>query len=155
MRAFFPLGPVPALPSFPGMHRFAAELFAENRSVLLVGEHEHLVVLVLPRNGMPVPRERKLPVPTKLSKLIKVLASTIIFAKSDPVGKVIVRCPKYPTMNAHRNRRSIGPLIALFVPGYLRRPSPTCRSRSAHSSSIFASMRASNSSAEPVLLPAR
>ena len=51
---------------------------------------------------------------------------------------------------AHRKRRSIGPLMALFVPGYFLRPSPTRRSRSAHRSSTLVSIRASNSSAETV-----
>jgi hypothetical protein len=56
---------------------------------------------------------------------------------------------------AHRKRRSIGPLIALFVPGYFLRPSPTRQSRSAHRSSTLVSIRASNSSAETVGIPAR
>ena len=56
---------------------------------------------------------------------------------------------------SHRKRRSLGPLIALFVPGYFIRCSPTSWSRSAHNSSTFNSIRASSSSADLVGMPAR
>src|ERR1700686_1924876 len=52
----------------------------------------------------------------------------------------------------HRKRRSIGPWIALLLPAYFRRVSPTIRSRSAHSSSTLASIRPNSSSAETVLM---
>jgi hypothetical protein len=54
------------------------------------------------------------------------------------------------TFLTYRNRRSVGPWMTLFVPGYFLRSSPTSRSRSAHSSSTLASIRASNSSADLV-----
>jgi hypothetical protein len=43
--------------------------------------------------------------------------------------------------------------MILLVPGYFLRCSPTCRSRSAQSSSTFESIRASNSSADFVEMP--
>jgi hypothetical protein len=45
--------------------------------------------------------------------------------------------------------------MTLFVPGYFLRSLSTFRSRSAHSSPTFASIRPSNSSAETVLILAR
>jgi hypothetical protein len=92
---FFPFA------SFAGMHRFPAKLFAEDFSVLLVGEHEHLVVFAPPSNGVSVPGKRKPPVSAKFPELMKVLARALVFRKSDPMWKIIVRCPEYPTIGAH------------------------------------------------------
>jgi len=120
------------------MHRFPAELFTKNLGVSLIGKHEHLKILALPRNGVSVSRQRKFPILTKSPELVIILANAVIFRERDPVGTIVIRRPEYPTIGVHRKRRSIGPLITLFVPGYFRRWSPTSRSRSAQRAIDFA-----------------
>jgi hypothetical protein len=84
------------------MHRFPAELFGENLSVLLIGEHEHLVVFMPPNNGVSMPRERKFPILAKSPKFVEVLAGAILFRERHPVGKIVVRRPEYSAIDAHQ-----------------------------------------------------
>jgi hypothetical protein len=49
----------------------------------------------------------------------------IIFLKRDPRRKMLVGRALSTPVGTHRKRRSIVPLITLFVPGYFMRCSPT------------------------------
>jgi hypothetical protein len=123
------------------MHALPAKFLTENFNVLLFGKHENLETLSAPGHRVSVPRKRKFTFAAKLSEFVILRPHAILFLKRHPVGKVLLSRAEDTPVRIQRKRRSIGPLMTLFVPGYFRRRSPTRRSRSAHSPSTLASIR--------------
>jgi hypothetical protein len=97
----FPARPVFAPAFFRRQHPLTAKLISENLSVLIFGEHEHLEALTLPGDRVSVPGQGKIPNLTKLPELVEVFAGTLLLLESHPVGKILIRCPEYPTIGVH------------------------------------------------------
>ena len=113
----FPPCPVLAVPFLRRMHWFAAKLFLESFSVGLFSKHEHPIVLILPGDGVTVAREGKFTLPAEVPELVVVLPDALVFVERYPERGPAEYAPAV-LPPSHRKRRSLGPLIALFPPGY-------------------------------------
>jgi hypothetical protein len=88
------------------MHPLTAKLFHENFGALLVSKTENLVPLLLPNDGMSVPRKRQPVCSAELLDLFVIRARALFFDKAHPVRKTSFRRP-FKSASADGSFRSL------------------------------------------------